>query len=199
MAITALLIVAGIFHIGFIIADIVTDNVNLTGGEANYGSEMGPLPGEGSPVYSFTQVITNSHVKRSVTVYEECKEVDLPDGGKEVQCTEKENPNIGVYGLFTWMMRWPVCTIATVVNALISMGYFNYGVVEAIPDEGFANWIKVGIQAIGGIFTIVAAARLFQMLLRSGLLTNVYFMIGLGALTLGSIVVDRLNIAILAC
>ena len=163
MRITGLLIVMLILHAGFNISGIFLNNIRST--EATYGGSSGFLPGgDESSFYGRTMSF-----------------LDGGDGSPSLDAGL--DTATGGVGFLGWMFRTPVCTMTSATRITVGLTIFNYDLLDILPREGFGNWIRIIVHAVGTIMTLLLASRLFGFLRSSGILTNFRLLATIGVVS----------------
>ena len=157
MPILPLMMLAMIVHISAVMSGIILSNITLADGLAFYGGTSGFLPNDDSPYANFTRFISG-------------------DEGPEVA----ELGNQGGLGFFRWIIVEPMCVASGTVKVLLTMTTFNYPIIHIIPTEGVGLWVRQGINILSTLLTIGVVMKLVEFLVRSGILSNPYALVGLG-------------------
>ena len=157
MGLTAVLVIATLFHVAAVASGVFMDNLFDPTGTAYYGGETGPLPGAGSAYESLTSFLAGDDRPA------------LDDPG-----------DVGGFAVFRWILTGPLCISVDITKMFLTVTTFAYPVVMVIPSEGFGLWIKLAIHAVSTLLTLVGVGKLVGFLMRSGVLSNPYALVALG-------------------
>ena len=165
-----LMVIAALIHATVWVTGIFLTNLDAT---PYYGGSSGFLPSTGD----------SDHAYDKFSAW-------LSGGG---QMEDVADPGDGPIALLRWAISAPICGAADLVKALIAISIIKYDLIDLLPTDGFGNWLRIIIHAIGVLITLTFFTRVVEFAVRAGVFSNVYMMgvLGLvGALGISATLLD---------
>ena len=171
MRIMGLMALLVLVNIGIMGVQIVLVNLNTT--IPYYGGDAGFLPQGGTDA--------DPHAYDKVARFlRNGPGGDPPDAGEG-------------FGIIRYGLNRCLCFAGSLSGMLLSMTTFNHSLLELLPTEGWGLWVKLAIHALGAFLAGVVLSRIFEMVLRSGILSNPYmlaFILGTSVISISGLLLS---------
>lgn len=89
-------------------------------------------------------------------------------------------PNEGLFSFMEWAFKTPVCGASGLTSLVLGYSTFSYSVIDLIPSDGWAGWIKLAIYLIGTFVTLATLGQVFSFVMRSGVMQSPAMLLLLG-------------------
>ena len=91
-------------------------------------------------------------------------------------------PDTGIIDFISWALKAPICYTSGAISVIVGYATFSYSVVDIIPSDGWAGWVKTLIYLIGSLVTLAALVQVVGFVVSSGILQSQSMLIALGVI-----------------